>query len=256
MKIAVATYSLRQNIKNGMSFPEIADFLVELDIKHVEINNIFTSPEKLLEIVTIFKEKHIDTVLLTIDGNNFFQGKPKAREDQFNWMKPWLDAAHNSGIPMVRANMGHHRGLFLSRKKILKQQVETFKPIQEYAESLGITFVFENHGGPSSDVEFQLAVKEHFPTEKMGFLLDTGNYKPKSRVYENIKKLGKAIKIVHAKMYEFDDQGMETTLDFPRIVNALNEIGFDGYYSVEYEGSLPGKEGVKKSIALLRCINK
>jgi len=71
-------------------------------------------------------------------------------------------------------------------------------------------------------------------------------------IYENIKKLGKLIKIVHAKMYNFDENGFESTLDYNKIIQLLKEINYDGYLSIEFEGSLSPIEGIEKSVALLR----
>ncbi|MFX0097978.1 MAG: sugar phosphate isomerase/epimerase family protein [Candidatus Hodarchaeota archaeon] len=271
----MATYSLRMEIgKIGMK--GVADFLEELGIKFVEINNTLTKSKKLKENAELFKKRGITPVLLTIDGNNFFvpSGDEKGHKKQMEFMKPWLDAAKEAGISIVRANMGHGVDLWPAPPRdmyddeeeyqedmeeyngefdrIMRDIVETFKPIQEYAESLGITFTFENHGGPSSNVDFQVKFKEHFPSDKMGFLLDTGNYKPKDEVYENIGKLGDSIKIIHAKTYDFDENGEETQLDFKRIIAELKEVGYDGYYSIEFEGEMNAREGVKKTLALLK----
>lgn len=231
----------------------IASFLTSIGLNKVEINNKFTKPGKLPGDVQLFKNHGIDTILLTVDGNNFFMPDEEDREDQFSFMKPWLDAASTAGIPMVRSNMGHaFPGIYPEDDIALKDLVETFKPIQDYAEEKNIVYVFENHGGLSSDVDFQLKFKEHFPTEMVGFLLDTGNYKPKSQVYDNITKLCDSIKIVHAKTYDFDEHGEETQLNFKRIIAALQQVGFEGYYSIEFEGKLDPREGVKKTLALLK----
>ena len=250
-KISMATYSLRDYIKDiGMA--GVADFLNETGIENVEINATYTTTQKLPEDVAFFADKGIKTVLLTFDGNNFYipDDGEEDREDQFNLIKSWLDAANDSGIPIMRSNMGHPM-MISDEEDHLHDLIGTFKPIQEYAESLGITYVFENHGGPSSDVDFQVKVKEQVPSDMFGFLLDTGNYDPKSLVYANIPKLGNAIKIIHAKTYEFDDDGNETQLDFERIIQALKDVGFDGYYSIEFEGKGEAMDGVRKTKALL-----
>jgi sugar phosphate isomerase/epimerase len=251
--ISVACYSLRDEIKT-IGMDGMADFLNEIGVENVEINTIYTKAENLQEDVKAFEAKGIKTVLATLDGNNFFMpaDAEEDRKDQFDMLKPWLDAAAAAGIGVFRSNMGHPLGIFKNKKKMLQDIVDTFRPIQEYAESLGITYVFENHGGPSSDVDFQLKVKQAFPSDKMGFLLDTGNYDPKKLVYENIKKLGSSIKIVHAKTYEFDENGEETQLDFKRIIEGLKAVGFDGYYSIEFEGKGSNREGVKSAVALLQ----
>ncbi len=252
-KLAVATYSVKSALKDdSIGLEGIIEFLHNNNVKHVEINNIFTKPEKLGQMVANFKESGITPFQLTIDGNNFFQKKESKQQKQFEFMKKWIDPAHEAGIKYVRANMGHRLGFLFPTDK-LEYLVKTFRPIMDYIEEKNMIFVFENHGGKSSDVEFQLKVKHNISSKNFGYLLDTGNYKPKEEVYENILKLGKSIKVVHAKTYDFDENGEETTLDFGKIISNLQKVDYDGYYSVEFEGrNLGDIEGTKKTLKLLR----
>lgn len=41
---------------------------------------------------------------------------------------------------------------------------------------------------------------------------------------------------VHGKCYGFDEQGIEPSIDYVSIVRLLDEIGYDGYISTEWEG--------------------
>src|SRR6056297_387087 len=205
--IAVATWSVRHALKDeSIGFEGVADFLNENNINFIEINNRFTTPKELPGVIDLFEEYGISTFQLTVDGNNFFQKKEKKRKEQFDFMKKWIDPASKKGVKYIRANMGRRLGFFRRSDKI-ENLLATFHPIMQYIESKGMTFVFENHGGKSSDVEFQLKVKNEIPSEHFGYLLDMGNYRPKEEVYENIMKLGDAIKVVHAKAYGFDEQG-------------------------------------------------
>jgi sugar phosphate isomerase/epimerase len=250
--ISVASYSLRNLLKDpSFGFKGIADFLEKQEIKYVELNNIFLKPETFSETVKIFTDKGITPIMITVDGNNFFQKNEKGGKKQFEFMKTWLDLAKSADIPFVRANMGRNLG-FLKKTDTIENFVACFTPILEYAEKLGIKFVFENHGGKSSDVNFQIKVKEKFPSPYMGYLLDTGNYNPKDLVYENILKLKDSILMIHAKTYSFDENGDDTKLDFKKIIENLKKVGYDGYYSIEFEGEGPDIEGVEKTIALLR----
>ena len=250
-KISVASYSFRNSIKNGMSWEKIADKLNEWGIKFVELNNAFMKPKEVPDVAKIFKNKGITPILLTIDGNNYFQGTPEGQKGQFEWMKPWIDGAHAAGITTIRANMGSFKSM-LFKGRAFKQIVATFTPILEYCEKLGITHTFENHGGLSANVDFQLKFKQAFPSKFMGYLLDFGNYRPKPLVYENIGKLKDSIKIIHAKAYEFDQNEEDTQLDYGRIIGELKKIGYDGYYSIEYEGSLKDIDGILLTYKLLK----
>ncbi len=252
MGIAVAMYALRNVLKDPkFGIEGIIKFLQEQKINLVELNNSFVTPAELPNVGKRFMDMGMTPIQLTVDGNNFFQKLAAGRKGQFDFMKQWIDPAHALGIPVVRANMGGPLG-FLGRNMTLDNLLATFRPILEYTESLGMKFVFENHGRKSSDVDFQLQVKAALPSQNFGYLLDTGNYHPKDLVYENIKKLGTSILAVHAKTYMFDAQGNETTLDFARITQLLKEVGYRGHYNVEFEGHLPDLEGTTKTIQLLR----
>ena len=252
MGIAVAMYALRNVLKDPkFGLEGIIKFLQEQKIDLVELNNSFTTPAELPKLGKRFLDAGLQPIQMTVDGNNFFQKSATGRKGQFDFMKQWIDPAHTLGIPVVRANMGRSLG-FLARNVTVDNLLATFRPILEYVESLGMKFVFENHGGKSSDVNFQLTVKGALPSPNFGYLLDTGNYHPKDLVYENIKKLGSSILAVHAKTYMFDAEGKETTLDFARITQLLKEVGYHGHYNVEFEGHLPDLEGTTKTIQLLR----
>lgn len=257
MQISIATYSLKKLItKEKKSFEEIAKIVKEMGVNFIEINNLFvasneeSSEKSLKNVCKIFTDNGVTPILLTIDGNNYFQSSQKKRKEQFDFMRKWIDSASDCGISIIRANMG--RPKFGGKPRNLKLIYKTFKPILDYCKKKNIIHTFENHGTLSSDVEFQLMVKERFPEENMGYLLDFGNYRPKELVYENIAKLGKSIKICHGKMYNFDENGLETRLDIERIINELKKIGFDGFISVEFEGPLPPLEGTRKSVELLK----
>ncbi|MBB5264633.1 sugar phosphate isomerase/epimerase [Catenibacillus scindens] len=52
-----------------------------------------------------------------------------------------------------------------------------------------------------------------------------------------LKELAPYIVHCHGKFYEMDDNNEETTIDYPGIIKALVEGGYNGYISAEYEGS-------------------
>lgn len=253
MGIAVAIYAVRNVFKDPkIGVDGIIKFFQEQNINLVELNNTFTKVNELPQLAKKFIDVGITPIQLTVDGNNFFQKTDAGRKGQFEFMKQWIDPAQSLGIPVLRANMGGPIG-FLGRNMTLENLLATFRPILDYAESVGMKLVFENHGRKSSDVDFQLKVKGALPSPNFGYLLDTGNYNPKTLVYENIKKLGAAILAVHAKTYAFNTEGNETSLDFARIIQLLKEVGYKGHYNIEFEGrGLSDFEGVTKSIQLLR----
>ena len=154
-------------------------------------------------------------------------------------------------MEFARIDMGF-KPLFVGDDKLLPRFNATFGPILKAAEDRNVKMVIENHYGPSSDVGFLLKVKEEFTSPNCGILLDFGNFKPKSDVYDAILGLKDAILICHAKAYAFDEAGEETTLDYKRIIDNLESVGFDGWYSIEFEGKGDGLVGTRKTLDLLR----
>jgi len=43
-------------------------------------------------------------------------------------------------------------------------------------------------------------------------------------------------KAVSAKSYDFDQNGNETTIDFKKMIEIVNEFNYEGYLGIEYEG--------------------
>ena len=58
---------------------------------------------------------------------------------------------------------------------------------------------------------------------------------------------------VSGKTHEFDKDGNETVIDYPRMMKIIAASKFKGYIDVEYEGDkLSESDGVKASIALVK----
>ena len=60
---------------------------------------------------------------------------------------------------------------------------------------------------------------------------------------------------VSAKSYDFDDQGNETTIDYPRMMKIVLDAGYHGYVGIEYEGSKHSEmDGVRLTQKLLERV--
>ena len=56
-----------------------------------------------------------------------------------------------------------------------------------------------------------------------------------------------------AKCYDFDDNGLETSIDFERMLEiCIDQHGYTGFVGIEYEGDrLPERDGTKAGRDLL-----
>ncbi len=104
----------------------------------------------------------------------------------------------------------------------------------------------ENHGGLSSDPKLLVALIESIA----GCCLDLGNY-PSAMRHGAIQALAPHTVHVHAKSYTFDSVGNETTIDYPSLLALLQTAGYEGYYSIEYEGYGDPQQGIEQTKKLL-----
>jgi sugar phosphate isomerase/epimerase len=273
-KLAVSTWALRQSIKDpDVGFAGLVDFLSQNGIKYAELNSFFLdcpgkSPPLLKRVVsrhfgTISAKRAIEMLgarsikpaLLTIDATNLFQKDQKGRDRQLAYVRGWLDLARNLGIPGVRVDIGYTL-LPTSDEKLLSRLVATLKPVLAHAEEAGMSVLLENHFGPSSSPALFQAIADRVHSPSFGMLLDCGNFKPKSAIYESILTLKDRIKHVHVKTYQFGADGEDALLDYSEIFANLKKVGFDGFLSIEYEGKAKNKGddmvATKKSIDLVR----
>jgi len=74
-------------------------------------------------------------------------------------------------------------------------------------------------------------------------------------VYDAIARVTPFAKGVSAKSYDFDADGREKFLDYPRIMKIVTDAGYHGYVGIEYEGRhLPEPEGIKATKRLLESL--
>jgi sugar phosphate isomerase/epimerase len=170
--------------------------------------------------------------------------------------KKWIDAAAKLGAHSIRVNTFGTN----DPKLWVPSVVDGLTKLSKYAATKNINVLCENHGWLSSDVPVLMEAIKKVSMSNCGTLPDFGNWCTKRKdinakwgacaeeypdKYQGIKIMLTAAKAVSAKAYDFDENGDETTLDFPRIIKMVKEAGYTGYIGVEYEGTrLPEQEGI------------
>jgi hypothetical protein len=62
---------------------------------------------------------------------------------------------------------------------------------------------------------------------------------------------------VSAKSYDFNEEGEETTIDYPRMVRIVFDSGYRGHIGIEYEGErLSEDEGIRATKRLLERVRE
>lgn len=264
-KISLAEWSLHQALFakdariTNLDFPRIAR--EEYGIDGVEfVNQFFMGKARdsayLRELKKRADDQGVTCVLIMIDREGDLSARDKAaRMKAVEDHKKWVDAAASLGCHSIRINTGKNYS-----PTDLEEPAEACAALTEYADTRGINVICENHGGASSDPDTLVALIKKVNMPRFGTLPDFGNWpnvlnKYSIDVYDAIARVMPFAKGVSAKSYDFDADGREKFLDYPRIMKIVTDAGYHGYVGIEYEGRrLSEPEGIKATKRLLESL--
>jgi L-ribulose-5-phosphate 3-epimerase len=248
VKIAISSYSLRSHVNREIpywDFPRYARDtfgvdaveIIQTHISRPDVDGIDRLGEGLAAA-------NVTLVSMPIDVGHISRPDRARRDRDLRLLRLWIDAAASLGCPIVRVN---------SRDGDLELAIDGYQQLVDYATPLGVTVTMENHGGFSADraaAEMILARVPGLATSP-----DFGNFKEHER-YDFLAAMAPRAAIVHAKTLDFAADSTMPAFDFARCVRIVEESGFTGYYSIEFEGDGDQVDGVRRSLALLREIGE
>lgn len=165
-------------------------------------------------------------------------------------VKRMIDIGEYLGAPVVRFFAGHPEPKE-KREECWKVLIKSTRELVAYAEKKGIVLAVENHnhgGFMRTSADF-LRLYRRVGSKWFGIILDTGNFVD---LYKSIAKTAKYAAVVHAKTYEVQT-GSEKKLDYDRIFRIMTRSGFNGYFSIEYEGENANEfASMRGSVKMLR----
>lgn len=258
--ISLAEWSLHKTLFAGemtnMQFPEVAKKVY--GINAVEYVNAFfkdkaTDFTYLKELKQRAKDNGVKNVLIMIDGEGSLADVDKTvREKAVENHYKWVEAAKFLGCHAIRVNAAG-KG---TPQEMKDAAIESLSKLSEFGASNKIKIVVENHGGLSSDGEWLSSILAGVNMKNCGSLPDFGNFYEYDR-YQGVTDLMPFAKGVSAKSIDFDANGNETTMDYPRLLTIVKNAGFKGYVGIEYEGTrLSEEEGIKATKKLLEKVGK
>ena len=259
-KISLAEWSLHKALFkkeiDNLDFPKIAK--EQYGISGVEfVNQFFKDKAGDSAYLTDLKKRANDVgvtcVLIMIDGEGDLSVADKDKAQQaIDNHKKWVDAAATLGCHAIRVNTGGNYS-----PTNVQTAADNCCPLAEYGAKNHIHIICENHGGPSSDPDALLALIKAVGNDNFGTLPDFGNFPKQGQkysidVYEAIARMMPLAKGVSAKCYDFDDDGNEKFLDYPRILKIVTDAGYHGFVGIEYEGDrLSEHDGIVAAKKLL-----
>ena len=265
-KLSLAQWSLHRTFNEDGEDPfKFAEMAKEAGFEGLEyVNHIYAKQieqlgfDKVIDSLNTLSEKQdMRNVLIMVDGEgDLADPDEEVRNQAVENHKKWIDAAQELGCHSIRVNTFGTNDSELWVPAV----VDGLKKLSTYAATKDINVLAENHGWLSSDIPVLMEAINKVDMENCGTLPDFGNWCVKRKEgeqwgecleeypdkYEGIETMLTEAKAVSAKAYDFDEEGNETTLDFPRIIKLVKESGYTGYIGVEYEGNrLPEQEGIQ-----------
>ncbi|MEE2896116.1 MAG: sugar phosphate isomerase/epimerase family protein [Planctomycetota bacterium] len=208
---------------------------------------------------------------LPIMGLSTHQGfvTPDAEKRMFNIDRTiaQIEIAADLGIPVVRVNTGTwgtskdfdelmaNRGIESPLEGYTDEDaypwvIEAFERCLPTAERLGVVLGLENHWGLGLTPEGILRIVGAADSPWLQVTTDTGNFLEDP--YDRLEKLAPHTVLVQAKTYFGGGQWYTLDLDYPRIGRILNDAGYRGWISLEFEGREDWRTAIPRSLELLR----
>ena len=257
-KISLAEWSLHRALwgkkTTNLDFPSITKTEYGLDAVEY-VSTFFMGKGEDMEYLTQLKdscEKYgVKSLLIMVDGegnlaDTSLAARIKAVENHYKWVK----AAKFLGCHSIRVNAAG-RG---TMGQTQAAAIDGLSKLADYAAEYGINVIVENHGGNSSIGKWLTEIMKEVNKPNCGVLPDLGNFYEYDR-YSGVKELMPYAKGVSGKTYDFDENGMETRIDYEKMMKIIADSKYSGYIDVEYEGNrLSEDEGIKASIKLLNKV--
>ena len=276
LKISLAEWSLHRAIEAGkidhLDFPLIAQR--DYSISAVEyVNGCFGGKKMdfkaagknkayLAELLKRSKDAGVFNHLIMVDDEGpLALPDDKVRLAAIDDHKKWIEAAKFLGCLTVRVNL-HGDGTSDAKKAA---SVDSLGRLGDFAKTMDINIVTENHGHESSNGAWVADVMKQVNRSNVGTLPDFGNFclsedwgttqgecKDYYDRYKGVQEMLPFAKGVSAKTYDFDSNGEQPKMDYKRLIDMVKASGFSGYIGVEFEGNTqPEEEGIRKTKALI-----
>ncbi|MDA1018522.1 MAG: TIM barrel protein, partial [Planctomycetota bacterium] len=223
-KISCTEYSLHRMIGGGgLNNLDYAAFVrKEFELDGVEYwNRPFMNKAEDSDYIADMRKRADDagvqgTVILIDAEGNLGDPKEAGRIDAVNRHKKWVTCAKQLGCHSIRVNAASAG----SYDEQLKLAADGLAMLSEFAATIDMNVIVENHGGLSSNGEWLAAVMTKVAMKNCGTLPDFGNFHGYDR-YKGVTELMPFAKSVSAKSHDFDEDGTETRTDFERMLRIV-----------------------------------
>jgi len=168
-------------------------------------------------------------------GCNAASANKKEREWTIQYMKKCIDMAYAWDAKRLLYVAGW--AIFgTPQREAYANTLDTLKQVASYAGDKGVTVCIENTAGDSNVIDSPwqaLELMEDTGLPNVGVMFDTAHAIARNDLSSDyVYTMGKNLKHVHFADYDRFSPGMKG-YDFTTVMQALKDIGFDGYVTME-----------------------
>jgi sugar phosphate isomerase/epimerase len=181
-------------------------------------------------------------------GNDFAQVDPEAIEQQVARMKTVCQLTRELGDEtVVRSEGGNYKeAIPEGSPQVWDAMYECFSRCTPFLDELGVSLAIDNHGYVTNEGDKFIALLDRLDHPRLGSNLDTMNFRwwgnNIATCNSYYTQLAPRVLHVHLKdgfdgRQNYKGQALgEGEVDLQHAINALNEVGYNGVFTAEYEG--------------------
>ncbi|MDE0042328.1 MAG: TIM barrel protein [Candidatus Poribacteria bacterium] len=264
MKIGAMSLNLRDT-----DATEFAGFVYELGFDVVELHtSAFESTDigYLRELKATLMKWGLPLGYIGI-SNDF--GRPVYEHpEQIALIKKWIDVADFMSCPLVRVFGAYIPEDCEDEGALWSPMISGFQEVADYGYEKGIFVGLQNHNHNNVTRTGDDLLRALRETDRPYFthILDTGQYAgspgasghrgashPDYDCYDSIAMTAPYAVYVRTKFYHIES-GVEEWLDYPRILDILCDVGYNGPLSIVYEGESNAIDSMEKAADYLRAL--
>ena len=249
MKLAMSSWSYHWALSKGeMSQMDWLELCGELGLNGVELLDIHfpsLSRRYLQSVSKACRRLHLEVAAASV-SNDFGLPEKSQRAANRKKVSQWIGLAQELGAPVLRVfsgwpGVGNPLLYERERGRLWPEMVGHLQALAQEAKKAGIVLALENHNhnGFTRTADDLLQILREVNSEHLKVTLDTGDYlvdTPAWNGYPALERVAFHAALVHAKLYEVDEDGKDLKQDYERILDILVAAGYDGFLSIEYEG--------------------
>lgn len=256
MKLACSSYSYNDRLEDGMDLAEFFDVCADdLGVDGVELIDEHlpgTDPTALDRVADLAADRDLEIACLSVFYNDFAKATRTERREDVAAVIDALEAADRLDADVLRAFTGfpglHDRDH--DDPDVWRGVTTCLQECVDYARTVETTLAVENHNhdGLIRTADDVFRVRSGVNGD-LGLVLDLANY------VDGVDSVRRSLHLadhVHAAYDEVAADGSEPSYGYyDDVLAALDDRGYEGFVTLEYEGEADSVEAVPRAIDYL-----